>query len=181
MKVLVACEFTGVVRNAFAMRGHDAWSCDLMQTEIPGKHYRGDVRDMLNDGWDLMIAHPPCTHLAISGARHFKDKTKEQEEALEFVKLLMNAPIEKIALENPKSIISSKIKPPSQIVHPWYFGHPEVKSICLWLKNLPKLNSTNRVEGRQPVTHYTGPSFYRGQLRSRTYEGLAEAMASQWG
>ena len=135
MKVLIACEFSGIVRDAFIKRGHDAWSCDLLPTEVEGPHIQGDVLNILNDGWDLIIAHPPCTHLATSGARWFKNKEKEQKEALEFVSLLLNAPINKIALENPISIISSRIRKPDQIVQPWMFGHPEQKSTCLWLKN----------------------------------------------
>jgi site-specific DNA-cytosine methylase len=180
MKVLVACEFSGIVREAFTRRGHDAWSCDLLPTEIPGNHYQGDVMDIINDGWDLMIGHPPCTHLAISGARWFKDKQEEQKQALEFVRLLMNAPIEKIAIENPISIISSKIRKPDQIIQPWQFGHGETKATCLWLKNLPQLQPTNIVEGREQRIHKMPPSSDRWKNRSRTYQGIADAMASQW-
>lgn len=183
MRVLVACEFSGIVRDAFIARGHDAWSCDIIDSEKGiEKHIKDDVRNHLNDSWDLMIAHPPCTHLSLSGNGSRKNKDpKVVEEALDFVRLLMNAPIEKIALENPKSIISSRIKPPSQTVQPWYFGHPEVKGICLWLKGLPKLNSTNKVDDRLPFCHYLAPGPMRWRERSRTYTGLAEAMASQWG
>lgn len=137
MRVLVACEFSGVVRDAFIAAGHDAMSCDLLPTDSPGPHYEGDVRDVIDDDWDLMVAHPPCTHLAVSGARWFKDKQQEQTEALDFVRLLMDAPIPRIAVENPVSIISSRIRKPDQIVQPWQYGHGETKATCLWLKNLP--------------------------------------------
>lgn len=181
MRVLVACEFSGIVREAFHKRGHDAWSCDLLPTEIPGNHYVGDVRDLLHQYWDLMIGHPPCTHLAVSGARWFKHKKNEQEEALAFVKALMEAPIPLIAIENPVSIISSKIRKPDQIIQPWMFGHGETKSTCLWLKRLQKLTPTNIVEGRVPVVHRMPPTENRWKNRSRTYTGIADAMASQWG
>jgi len=181
MKVLVACEFSGIVREAFAKRGHDAWSCDLLPTEIPGKHIQGNVLEIINDGWDLMIAHPPCTHLAVSGARWFKYKKVEQEKALDFVCKLLNAPIEKIALENPVSIISTRIKKPDQTIQPWMFGHGETKATCLWLKNLPLLNSTDVVEGREARIHKMPPSKNRSKERSRTYQGIANAMAEQWG
>lgn len=181
MKVLVACEYSGRVRDAFTKLGHDATSCDLLPTDVPGKHYQGDVLDIINDGWDLMIAHPPCTHLAVSGARWFKEKAKEQEEALEFVKVLLSAPIERIALENPISVISSKIRKPDQIIQPWQFGHGETKATCLWLKNLPKLVPTNIVEGREAKVHKMPPSPDRWKLRSTTYQGIADAMAAQWG
>ena len=137
MKVLVACEYSGRVRDAFKARGHDAWSCDLLPTDVEGQHIQGSVLDVLDQGWDLMIAHPPCTHLAVSGARWFKDKKQEQHEALCFVSALLNAPIDKIALENPISVISTKIRKPTQIIQPWQFGHGETKATCLWLKNLP--------------------------------------------
>jgi len=181
MKVLVACEFSGAVRDAFIANGHDAMSCDLLPTDVPGPHYEGDVLDILGNGWDIMIAHPPCTHLAVSGARWFKDKVEEQKEALEFVKLLLDAPIPKIALENPISIISSKIRKPDQIVQPWQFGHGETKATCLWLKNLPKLVPTDIVDGREPKVHMLPPSADRWKLRSLTYSGIAKAMADQWG
>lgn len=181
MRVLIACEFSGVVRDAFARRGHDAMSCDLLASESPGLHYQGDVRDVLHDGWDLMIAHPPCTHIAVSGARWFKDKQKEQNEALAFVRLLLDAPIERIALENPVSIISSRIRKPDQIIQPWQFGHGETKATCLWLKNLPKLTPTNIVDGREARVHKMPPSENRWKERSRTYQGVADAMAAQWG
>lgn len=181
MKVFIACEFSGVVREAFRARGHDAVSCDLIASEQPGPHIRGDVLEHLGDGWDLMIAHPPCTHLAVSGARWFKNKQREQAEALEFVKKLMNAPIDKIAIENPKSIISSQIRKPDQIVQPWQFGHGEQKETHLWLKNLPKLEPTDIVSGREPKIYWMGPGADRAKNRSRTYTGIAAAMANQWG
>lgn len=181
MKILIACEFSGRVRDAFAARGHDAMSCDLLPSETAGKHYQGDIMDIINDGWDLMIAHPPCTHLAVSGARWFKDKVLEQQEALEFVRLLMNASIPRIAIENPISIISSKIRKPDQIIQPWQFGHGETKATCLWLKALPKLVPTNIVEGRESRIHKMPPSNDRWKNRSRTFEGIADAMAQQWG
>ena len=181
MRVLVACEFSGIVRDAFICQGHDAMSCDILETERPGPHYRGDVRDVLDGGWDLMIAHPPCTHLAVSGARWFKDKLPEQQEALDFVRLLLAADIHRIALENPVSIISSRIRKPDQIVHPWQFGHGETKKTCLWLKNLPLLKPTNIVDGREDRIHKMSPGEDRWKNRSRTYTGIAAAMAAQWG
>ena len=182
MKILIACEFSGIVREAFKAKGHDVWSCDLLPSEINGKHLRWDVEFAIkNYKWDLMIAHPPCTHLAVSGARWFKYKQKEQAEALEFVKRLLNAPINKIALENPISIISTKIRKPDQIIQPWMFGHGETKATCLWLKGLPKLISTNIVQGREARIHKMSPSENRWKERSRTYQGIADAMANQWG
>lgn len=180
MKVLVACEFSGIVRDAFIARGHDAMSCDLLETEAPGSHYQGDVSEVLNNGWDMMIAHPPCTHLAVSGARWFKDKQVEQAEALDFVRMLLDAPIERIALENPVSIISSRIRKPDQIIQPWQFGHGETKATCLWLKGLPKLEPTDIVEGREGKVWKMPPGPNRWKERSRTYEGIAAAMAEQW-
>ena len=181
MRVLVACEFSGIVRDAFIARGHDAISCDLLPTERPGPHYQGDVLDIIDDGWDLMVGHPPCTHLAVSGARWFKDKVQEQNCALIFVAKLMSANIPKICIENPISIISSRIRKPDQIIQPWQFGHGETKSTCLWLKNLPKLTPTNIVEGRAARIHREPPSPDRWKNRSRTFPGIAEAMAEQWG
>lgn len=181
MRVLVACEFSGIVRDAFIAKGHDAMSCDLLSTEKLGPHYQGDVMDIINDGWDLMIAHPPCTHLAVSGARWFKDKREEQVDALEFVRRLMEQPISKICIENPISIISSKIKKPSQVIQPWQFGHGETKATCLWLKNLPLLTPTNIVDGRKNRVHRMPPGPDRWKDRSRTFPGIAEAMADQWG
>jgi hypothetical protein len=190
MKILIACEYSGIVRDAFLDQGHDAISCDFLPSDRPGPHYQGDVRDILDDDFDLMIAHPPCTHLAVSGARWFKDKQEEQAEALNFVGLLLAAPIAKIALENPVSIISSRIRKPDQIIQPWQFGHPESKSTCLWLKNLPKLVPTDILE--KPVNgrwnnqtpsgqNKLGPSEDRWKIRSATYPGIANAMAAQWG
>lgn len=183
MRVLVACEYSARVREAFRKKGHDAWSCDLLETEVEGNHYQGDVFDIINEGWDLMIAHPPCTHLAVSGARHFaaKQASGVQQEALEFVQKLLDAPIERIALENPISIISSRIRKPDQIIQPWMFGHGETKATCLWLKNLPKLVPTNIVEGREPKVHMMPPGPNRWKERSRTYQGIADAMSEQWG
>ena len=180
-RVLVACEFSGAVRDAFARRGWDAWSCDLLPSESPGQHHQGDVSKILGDGWDLLIAHPPCTHLAVSGARWFHLKQEEQAEALAFVRLLLDAPVPKIALENPVSIISSRIRKPDQVIQPWQYGHGEVKATCLWLKNLPPLRPTQIVDGRVPRVHMMPPSPNRWKLRSMTYLGIAEAMADQWG
>lgn len=183
MRVLIACEYSGRVRDAFIERGHDAVSCDLLESEVPGPHYQGNIRDILRDGWDLMIAHPPCTHLAVSGARHFEEKRKSgvQQEALDFVRLLLDAPIDKIALENPVSIISTQIRKPDQIIQPWMFGHGETKATCLWLKGLPLLVATDVVEGREDKVHKMPPSPDRWKNRSRTYLGIANAMAAQWG
>ena len=181
MKVLIACEYSGAVRDAFIAQGHDAISCDILPTDAPGPHYQGDVRDILEDGFDLMVAHPPCTHLAVSGARWFKDKQVEQAEALDFVRLLLAAPIDKIALENPISIISSRIRKPNQIIQPWQFGHGETKATCLWLKNLPKLQPTQIVDGREAKVHRMSPGPDRCKERSKTYQGIAEAMAQQLG
>lgn len=181
MRVLVACEYSGTVRDAFAARGHDAWSCDLLPTERLGNHIHGDVLQHLHRNWDLMIAHPPCTHLAVSGARWFKDKQIEQAEALDFVHRLMDAPIPRMALENPISIISSRIRKPDQIIQPWQFGHGETKATRLWLKNLPKLTPTNIVEGREARIHKMPPGPDRWKERSKSFEGIAQAMAEQWG
>ena len=181
MKVLIACEYSGVVRDAFIAAGHDAMSCDLLPTEQPGPHYQGDVMDIINDGFDLMICHPPCTHLAVSGARWFKDKQQEQAEALAFVQALLDAPIPRIALENPVSVISTRIRKPDQIIQPWQFGHGETKATCLWLKGLPLLEPTDVVDGREARIHKMPPSPDRWKDRSRTYPGIAKAMASQWG
>ncbi len=194
MKVLVACEYSGIVRDAFTKVGHEATSCDILPTESEGKHYQGDVLDILDDGWDLMIAHPPCTHLAVSGARWFVNKQKEQQEALAFVKQLLNAPIKRIALENPVSVISSKIRKPDQIIQPYQFGHQAQKTTCLWLKNLPLLQPTKIVSKGEFVTFKSGkkhPKWYaeayklskheRMKVRSKTFTGIADAMANQWG
>jgi len=181
MKVLVACEFSGTVRDAFAALGHDAWSCDLEPSDKPGNHIQGDVLPILDQGWDLMVAHPPCTHLCVSGARWFKDKQSEQRDALDFVARLLDCSIARIALENPIGIISSRIRKPTQIVQPWQFGHGEVKATCLWLKGLPILRPTNIVDGRHPACWLAPPSPNRWKIRSKTYEGIAKAMADQWG
>jgi len=197
VRVLVACEFSGIVRDAFIARGHDAWSCDLLPSERLGPHIQQDAivaayggkdgrvpvadwvpRDTLQ--WDLMIAHPPCTHLAVSGARWFKKKQEEQRAALQFVYALMHAPIPRILIENPISIISSRIRKPDQIIQPWQFGHGETKATCLWLKNLPKLVPTNIVDGREARIHQMAPGPNRAKDRSRTYQGIADAMADQW-
>jgi hypothetical protein len=188
MRVLVACEFTGTVRRAFRELGHEAWSCDILPAEDGGPHIQGDVRQVLGDGWDLMVAHPPCTHLAVSGARHFHRKQVEQAEALEFVQTLMDAPIPRIALENPVSVISSRIRKPDQIIQPYQFGHPESKKTCLWLKGLNPLQPTavmqmrGRWENQTPSgQNKLGPSPDRWKIRSKTYPGIAHAMATQWG
>jgi len=181
IKVLVACEFSGIVREAFRSRGFDAMSCDLLPSELSGPHYQGDIRDLLGEEWDLMICHPPCTHLAVSGARWFKDKRKEQGEALEFCRLLWSAPIPRIVLENPISILSTHLRRPDQVIQPYQFGHGETKKTCLWLKNLPLLVPTNMVDGRRARIHNMGPGKNRWRERSRTYQGIADAMASQWG
>ena len=192
MRVLVACEESGTVRAAFRALGHDAWSCDILPSRDGSPfHYQQDVTTLLDKGWDLLVGHPPCTHLAVSGARWFKDKQQEQEEALAFVKLLMDAPVPRIAIENPVSVISSRIRKPDQIVQPWMFGDPFTKTTCLWLKTLPPLIPTNVVDkgerhitksGRSlPAWYNLPPSGDRAKIRSKTFEGMAQAMASQWG
>ena len=182
MRVLVAREYSGRVREAFRRLGHDAWSCDLLPSDDDSPyHFQQDVLELLDRNWDLMVAHPPCTHLAVSGARWFKDKVEEQKAALEFVRKLLDAPIPKIALENPVSVISSKIRKPDQVIQPWMFGHGETKATCLWLKNLPKLVPTNIVEGREAKVHRCPPSPDRWKIRSTTYQGIADAFAAQWG
>ena len=182
MKVLIGCEFSGAVRRAFRAVGHEAWSCDLLPAEDESPyHIQGDLLGILTDGWDLAVFHPPCTHLAVSGARWFKDKQVEQAEALEFVRTLLAAPIPRIALENPVSIISSRIRKPDQMIQPWMFGHGETKATCLWLKNLPPLVPTEVVDGREAKVHRMPPGPNRWKERSRTYQGIANAMAEQWG
>jgi len=183
MKILIACEYSGKVREAFRKLGYDAWSCDLLPADDNSPyHFQCDVADVIyKEKWDLMIAHPPCTHLAVSGARWFKNKKLEQLNALEFVYRLMTADIPYIAVENPVSIISSKIRKPDQIIQPWQFGHGETKATCLWLKNLPKLKPTNIVDGRENRVWKLPPSPDRWKLRSTTYDGIADAMAEQWG
>jgi len=183
MRVLIACEFSGTVRDAFIARGHDAISCDLLDTEKPGPHYVGDIRDIIGNGFDLMIAHPPCTHLAVSGARHFAAKRADgrQQAALDFVQMLMDSKIPRIAIENPISIISSQIRKPDQIIQPWQYGHGETKATCLWLDNLPMLVPTSIVSGREARIHRMPPGPHRWRERSRTFIGIANAMADQWG
>jgi hypothetical protein len=191
MKVLIACEYSGKVRSAFEKLGHFAVSCDLLPTEKPGFHYQCDVFDIINEGWDLMVAHPPCTDLAVSGAAWFKEKIADgrQQRALDFVQALMNAPIPMIAIENPISVISSKIRKPDQIIQPWMFGHKETKATCLWLKGLPKLVPTTDLKEETMALprkermrlHYLPPSADRWKIRSETFQGIADAMANQWG
>lgn len=198
MKVLIACEYSGAVRDEFIKLGHDAMSCDLLPTDVPGPHYKGDVFDIINDGWDLMIAFPPCTHLALSGSQWFEEKRKDgrQQEALDFVKALMLAPIDKIAIENPMGVIPTYIRPYDQVIQPYEFGDSFQKSTCLWLKNLPKLTPTNIVEKgkfvefiskkgikkKQPMWYYEALSKGkdRWKIRSQTFPGIAKAMANQW-
>lgn len=196
MRVLVACEYSGAVRDAFIARGHDAMSCDLLPTDAPGPHYQGDVFDIINDGWDLMVAHPPCTYLSVSGMHWTRRGLRDPqltEDALSFVQLLLDAPINKIALENPVSVISSRIRKPDQVVNPYQFGHDASKKTCLWLKNLPPLVPTKMVEprmvnGKPRWANQTdsgqnrlSPSDDRWKERSKTYAGIAAAMADQWG
>lgn len=184
LRVLVACEFSGVVREAFRARGHDAWSCDLLPTEIPGQHLQQDVFTLLTPGykWDLMIFHWPCTNMASSGARWFKEKQKEQRRDVErFIWLMDAASIPRIAGENPIGVLSTRYRKPDQIIQPWMFGHGETKATCIWLKKLPKLVPTKIVEGREPRVHYASPGPDRWKERSRTLKGIAEAMADQWG
>lgn len=207
MKVLIACEFSGTVRDAFTKMGHDATSCDLEPTEVEGKHYQGNVMDIINDGWDLMIAHPPCTYLTVTGNKWFKEqpprksgalvgleRRQAREEAILFFTNLWNAPIEKICIENPIGIMSSILRKPHQVVHPWQFGHEASKSTCLWLKNLPLLKPTNIVGKGEFITYKSGKrctKWYadaashdpitRAKIRNKTFDGIAQAMADQWG
>ncbi len=189
MRVLIACEFSGIVRDAFAARGHDAWSCDLISSERRGNHIEDDVLRLIKyppkyhrpEKWDLMIAFPPCTHLSVSGARWFKDKKKEQREAVGFFLALALSEIPMIAIENPIGVMSTAFRKPDQIIQPWQFGHGETKATCLWLKNLPKLTPTNIVEGRNGRVWKEPPHPDRWKRRSRTYQGIADAMATQWG
>ncbi len=195
LRVLVACEFSGVVRDAFTAQGCYAMSCDLLPTDSPGEHYQGDVKDILHNGWDLMIAHPPCTHLAVSGARHFDKKREDgrQQEGIDFFMLLANAPIDRIAIENPVGIMSSLWRKPDQIIQPYEYGDPYTKTTCLWLKNLPYLKPTKIVDKGEQVVFKSGkshPKWYsdakslpleeRVKIRSKTFNGIAEAMADQW-
>jgi hypothetical protein len=186
MRVLVACEFSGVVREAFHKKGHDAWSCDLLDTEIPGNHYKGDVKDLLNNYWDLMIFHAPCTRLCNSGVRWLRERNlwSDMREAAEFFKLLLNANIPLIAGENPiphKYAVEIIGRNYDQLIQPYQFGHGEQKATCLWLKGLPKLIPTNIVSGREQRIHLMSPGQNRGMERSRTFQGIADAMAEQWG
>ena len=194
MKVLIACEYSGRVRDAFTKLGHDAMSCDILETESPGNHYKGDVRDVLGGGWDMMVAHPPCTYLTVSANKWYKDQPERKsgtlvgqarrdarEEAIFFFMLLMTSNISKIAIENPIGVLSSRYRKPDQVIQPWQFGHGETKATCLWLKNLPKLESTNVVDGREQRLHLLPPSIDRAKIRSKTYQGIADAMAMQWG
>ena len=181
MRVLVACEFSGIVRDAFSEKGHDAWSCDLLPSERPGQHIQGDALGFLRDGWDMMIAHPPCTHLAVSGARWFASKRNEQAMAVDFFMRLAHAPVPRVCIENPISIMSTRYRKPDQIIQPWMFGHGETKATCLWLYGLPPLKPTNVVDGREQRIWKMPPSPDRARMRSVTYQGIADAMAEQWG
>ena len=183
MRVLVACEYSGRVRDAFIALGHEAMSCDLLPTDAPGPHYHGDVRDVLDYPWDLMIAHPPCTDLSVSGARHFEAKRLDgrQQSSVSFFMMLAKADIPRIAIENPVCVMSSLWRKPDQVIHPWQYGHGETKATCLWLKRLPVLKPTDVVDGREARIHMLPPSADRWKIRSATYPGIASAMASQWG
>jgi len=183
MRVLIACEYSGAVRDHFLGGGHEAMSCDLLPTDVPGPHYQGDVRDVLDYPWDLMIAHPPCTHLSVSGARHFEAKRMDgrQQSAVSFFMMLAKADIPMIAIENPVCIMSSMWRQPDQTIQPWQFGHGETKATALWLKGLPLLRPTNIVEGREDRIHRMPPGPERWKERSKTYPGIAAAMADQWG
>lgn len=183
LRILVGCEFSGIVREAFnQIEGIEAWSCDLVDTEIPGNHIKDNILTQLHKPWTALVVFPPCDHLCVSGARWFKEKQADgrQERALKFVQNLMDAPIQHIAIENPIGIISTHIRRPDQIIQPWQFGHGETKATCLWLKNLPKLHPTQIVNGRQPRIHYESPGPQRSKNRSRTLTGIAQAMANQW-
>jgi len=191
MRVLVACEYSGRVRDAFLKKGHDAWSCDLLPSDSQkGNHYQGDIKNLLKDWWDLMIAFPPCTYLCSSGLHWNKrrpERAQQTEEALVFVRMLLDAPIEKIALENPVGCISTRIRKPDQIIQPWWFGEDASKTTCLWLKNLPKLIPTDVIQKKRYANqtpsgqNKLGPSEDRAKIRSLTYQGIANAMALTWG
>jgi len=191
MKILIACEYSGRVRDAFIAQGHDAISCDLLPTERTGPHHQGNVLDIINDGFDLMIAHPPCTDLAVSGAKWFAKKRADgsQQRSIDFFMALVNASIPRICIENPIGIMSSVYRKPSQIIQPWQFGHPESKATCLWIKGLPLLTTTNNVydemmalpKNKRMRLHYLPPSKDRWKIRSQTFQGIADAMASRWG
>lgn len=181
MRILVACEFSGIVRDAFAARGHDAYSCDLLESERPGNHFQCDVRECFAQHWDMMIAFPPCTYLTRAATWRWSTTQDEQRRALEFVRVLLNAPIERIALENPIGRINTAIRNPDQIIHPWQFGEKATKATCLWLKNLPALTPTKHVAyGRRSVNDH-GQTAHRWRDRARTFQGIADAMADQWG
>jgi hypothetical protein len=183
VKVLVACEFAGRVRDAFIAKGHDAVSCDILPTESLGPHHQGDVIPLLSQGWDMMIAFPPCTHLAVSGARHFAQKRADgrQQQGIDFFMCIASTDIPKVAIENPIGIMSRLWRKPDQIIQPWQFGHGETKATCLWLRGLPLLQPTCVVEQREPKVHRMPPSKDRWKKRSMTYTGIAQAMADQWG
>ena len=183
MRVLVACEYSGRVRDAFIRAGHDAMSCDIIATDTPGPHHQGDVLEIIDDNWDLLIGFPPCTHLSSSGARWFADKRRDgrQQSGIDFFMLLANAPINKIVLENPIGVMSTNYRKPDQIIQPWQYGHGETKATCLWLKGVDPLQPTDIVEGREPRMWKLPPSVDRAKIRSQTYQGVANAMASQWG
>lgn len=183
MNILIACEESGTVRDAFIRRGHNAWSCDLLDTAIPGPHIKGDVTHQMKIHWDMVIAFPPCTDLAVSGARWFKEKRADgrQQASINFFMLLANHPSEKVAIENPIGIMSTEFRKPDQIIQPWQYGHGETKATCLWLKGLPLLIPTQIAEGREQRIWKMPPSEDRAKLRSKTYQGIADAMADQWG
>jgi site-specific DNA-cytosine methylase len=183
MKVLVACEFSGRVRDAFSKLGHDAISCDLLDTESPGKHHKGDVVEILNEGWDLVIAFPPCTDLCVSGARWFEKKRADgsQQRSIDFFMQFVHCNADMVAIENPVGIMSTKHRKPDQVIQPWMFGHGETKATCLWLKNLPPLSPTQTVDGREQKIWKMPPGPERAKMRSLTYQGIADAMADQWG
>jgi hypothetical protein len=194
MKILIACEYSGTVRDAFIKKGHDAISCDLLPTDKTGPHYQGDVFDIINDGFDLMIAHPPCTYLTVSANKWYKDQPERKsgtlvgarrrearEESIEFFLKLYNCGIPKIAIENPIGVLSSRFRKPDQVLQPWMFGHGETKATCLWLKGLPLLTPTDVVDGREQRLHYLPKTEDRWKIRSVTFQGIADAMAEQWG
>lgn len=185
MRVLIACEYSGRVRDAFIRGGHDAMSCDLLPTDTPGPHYQGSLFDVIDYPWDLMIAHPPCTHLSVSGSRHFEAKRmdgRQQSAVAFFLQIVRRSEhIMRVAIENPVCVMSSLWRKPDQIIQPWMFGHGETKATCLWTKNLPPLKPTNVVDGRENRVHRMPPSPDRWKLRSETYQGIADAMAEQWG
>lgn len=184
MRILVACEYSATVRDAFRKMGHDAWSCDILPTDgDPDFHIQGDVAEVLKEKWDMIIAFPPCTHLAVSGAKHFAEKRADgrQQQGIDFFMMFVNADCDRIAIENPVSIMSTVWRKPDQIIQPWQFGHGETKSTCLWLKNLPALKPTNIVDGREAKVHRCPPGPDRWKIRSKTYQGIADAMAEQWG